>query len=91
MNDYSWWGQNRDTGEWQKVAGDYHPGAEQIHIARGYDELNPDRGPVARAETLRHEFAHAMGYLNETDARGVAAMCGEGGGGGAKTPQEEVQ
>jgi hypothetical protein len=45
------------------VTGDAHSiepaaGEGRVHIARGYDALNPDRGLPAILQTARHEFAH---------------------------------
>jgi hypothetical protein len=53
-------------GNLAAVTGDAHlvepaPGAGRVHIARGFDALNPDRGLAAIVETARHEFAHLNG------------------------------
>jgi hypothetical protein len=53
-------------GHLAAVTGDAHtvepaPGAGRVHIARGYDALNPHRGIDAIVETARHEFAHLSG------------------------------
>jgi hypothetical protein len=53
-------------GRLAAVTGDAHrveptPGAGRVHIARGFDTLNPDRGLSAILETARHEFAHLNG------------------------------
>jgi hypothetical protein len=36
-------------------------GTGRVHIARGYDALNPERGLPAILQTARHEFAHLNG------------------------------
>jgi hypothetical protein len=48
------------------VTGDAHDvepaaGAGRVHIARGFDALNPERGLPAIVATARHEFAHLTG------------------------------
>jgi hypothetical protein len=53
-------------GNLAAVTGDAHgvepeAGAGRVHIARGFDALNPDRGLPAIVETARHEFAHLTG------------------------------
>jgi hypothetical protein len=53
-------------GNLAAVTGDAHlvepsTGAGRVHIARGYDLLNPERGLDAIVETARHEFAHLIG------------------------------
>jgi hypothetical protein len=53
-------------GNLAAVTGDAHqveptPGAGRVHIARGFDTLNPDRGLPAIVATARHEFAHLNG------------------------------
>jgi len=53
-------------GNLAAVTGDAHvveptAGAGRVHIARGFDALNPDRGLPAIVETARHEFAHLIG------------------------------
>ena len=53
-------------GNLAAVTGDAHrveptPGAGRVHIARGFDALNPDRGLSAIVQTARHEFAHLNG------------------------------
>jgi hypothetical protein len=53
-------------GNLSAVTGDAHgvepeAGAGRVHIARGFDPLNPDRGLPAIVETARHEFAHLIG------------------------------
>ena len=64
------WREVDPEGQLAAVTGDAHPvepaaGAGRVHIARGYDALNPDRGLDAILETARHEFAH----LNGADRR----------------------
>lgn len=59
------------------VTGDAHPaevepGTGRVHIARGYDALNPDRGLAAILETARHEFAHLNG-LGQREGWGLDA------------------
>jgi hypothetical protein len=53
-------------GNLAPVTGDAHlvepeAGAGRVHIARGFDALNPERGLPAIVETARHEFAHLNG------------------------------
>lgn len=73
------------AGHLAAVTGDAHrtepaPGAGTVHIARGYDALNPDRGLPAIVRTARHEFAHLAGarqgdaWLDAADQ--LAAACG---------------
>ena len=55
-----------DPAQGKLVGGDYHraepsPGAGRVHVAIGYDSLNPDRGNAEILSTLRHEFAHFVG------------------------------
>lgn len=54
-------------GHLAPVTGDAHPtepdaGAGRVHIARGFDTLNPDRGLAAILQTARHEFAHLVAH-----------------------------
>lgn len=65
MMDYMWRAADAD-GLLAAVTGDAHPveaepGTGRVHIARGYDALNPDRGLPAVLQTARHEFAHVNG------------------------------
>ena len=65
MLDYMWRAPDPD-GTLAAVTGDAHrvelaAGTGRVHIARGYDALNPDRGLPAILETARHEFAHLTG------------------------------
>jgi len=53
-------------GNLAAVTGDAHrvepaAGTGRVHIARGYDALNPERGLPAILQTARHEFAHLNG------------------------------
>ena len=67
------------------VTGDAHrvepvPGAGRVHIARGFDSLNPERGIPAIVETARHEFAHLNGMGRHEmwgldDGARLAAAC----------------
>ena len=76
------------------ATGDFHPAVQElpdeVHISRGWDALNPDRGPDAIKETFRHELAHSIGVhhssIPTTDQ--VASLCGTvpGGGGGIGGP-----
>lgn len=73
-------------GNLAAVTGDAHaveavPGTGLVHIARGFDALNPDRGIPAILQTARHEFAHLNGLAQtegwEVDAAAdVARACG---------------
>lgn len=70
------------------VTGDAHlvepmVGAGRVHIARGFDALNPDRGLAAIVETARHEFAHLNGMGREErwgldEGARLATVCGAG-------------
>jgi hypothetical protein len=56
-------------------------GVGRVHIARGFDALNPDRGLPAIVETARHEFAHLMGMgrserWGQDEGARLAAACG---------------
>ena len=85
MIDYMW--REPDLyGKLAPVTGDAHQaevaaGAGLVHIARGYDPLNPDRGLAAILQTARHEFAHLNG-LGQNEgwdvdvATQVATACG---------------
>jgi hypothetical protein len=60
------WRAVHPDGYLASVTGDAHrvepaAGAGRVHIARGFDALNPDRGLPAIVETARHEFAHLNG------------------------------
>jgi hypothetical protein len=60
------WREVDEEGDLAPVTGDAHrieavPGSGRVHIARGYDALNPDRGLPAILQTARHEFAHLNG------------------------------
>lgn len=69
-----------------RVAGDAHtvepaPGAGRIHVARGVDPLNPDRGLDAVLASVRHEYAHLAGARQggpwaADAAEEIAAGCG---------------
>jgi len=73
-------------GNLAAVTGDAHrveavPGTGRVHIARGYDALNPERGLEAIVETARHEFAHLNGSSQVErwgldEAARLAAECG---------------
>ena len=67
------------------VTGDAHTvelaaGTGIVHIARGYDALNPDRGLAAILQTARHEFAHLNGLRQNEggfdEAAQLATACG---------------
>jgi hypothetical protein len=65
MLPYMWRVPDRD-GQLAPVTGDAHriepvAGLGTVHIARGFDPLNPERGLPAILETARHEFAHLNG------------------------------
>ena len=73
-------------GNLAAVTGDAHgvepaEGAGRVHIARGFDALNPDRGLPAIVATARHEFAHLNG-MGRREAWGLdegaqlAVACG---------------
>ena len=73
-------------GNLAAVTGDAHgvepeAGAGRVHIARGFDTLNPHRGLPAIVATARHEFAHLNG-MGRREAWGLdegaqlAAACG---------------
>lgn len=79
MNPYRWQGVDPETGDLGWATGDFHSG--QIHIARGFDDLN-QRSIQDIVATLRHETAHAMGYPFEQTARGFDDVCRGGGSGG---------
>jgi hypothetical protein len=64
-------------GNLAPVTGDAHvaeviAGTGLVHIARGYDPLNPDRGIPAILQTARHEFAH-LNALGQDERWGVDA------------------
>jgi len=73
-------------GNLAPVTGDAHlvepeAGAGRVHIARGFDALNPARGIPAIVETARHEFAHLNGMGRRElwgidDGARLAAACG---------------
>jgi hypothetical protein len=74
-------------GNLAPVTGDAHrtetiAGTGVVHIARGFDALNPDRGLPAILQTARHEFAHLNG-VGQDDRWGVdtaahvATACGD--------------
>jgi|SRR5829696_2904569 len=73
-------------GNLAAVTGDAHvveptAGVGRVHIARGFDALNPARGLPSIVETARHEFAHLMG-MGRSERWGLdegarlAAACG---------------
>ncbi len=77
MIDYMWRETDED-GQVMPVTGDAHPAgvaAEYgtVHIARGYDRLNPDRGLPAILQTARHEFAHLNGLRQRDGGVDLAA------------------
>jgi hypothetical protein len=84
--DYMWRELDED-GDLAPVTGDAHlvepvPGTGRVHIARGYDALNPDRGLAAVLQTARHEFAHLNGVPQSAVwhvdvAAQLATMCGQ--------------
>ena len=73
-------------GKLAPVTGDAHvteviAGTGLVHIARGFDALNPDRGIGAILQTARHEFAHLNGVGRDErwgvdTAAQVATACG---------------
>jgi len=78
MIDYMWRTEDPD-GHVAPVTGDAHPreavaGTGVVHIARGYDALNPDRGLPAILQTARHEFAHLNGSRQSEGGVDVAAQ-----------------
>jgi hypothetical protein len=80
------WREVDEDGFLMPVTGDAHrvevvPGGGRVHIARGYDVLNPDRGLAAIVQTARHEFAHLAGAPQRQVwpldvAEQVATACG---------------
>ena len=84
MVDYMWHATD-DDGNDGPVTGDAHrvelvAGTGTVHIARGYDALNPDRGMPAILQTARHEFAHLNGLRQHEggvdEAAQLATACG---------------
>ena len=78
MIDYMWRAEDPD-GHLAPVTGDAHPreaiaGTGVVHIARGYDALNPDRGLPAILQSARHEFAHLNGSRQSEGGVDVAAQ-----------------
>lgn len=82
--DYMWREADPD-GTVGPVTGDAHPrelaaGTGTVHIARGYNALNPDRGLPAILQTARHEFAHLTGQRQRAGgfdaAAWLATACG---------------
>lgn len=76
MIDHMWRAADPD-GFFSPVTGDAHrvepaAGTGRVHIARGFDALNPDRGLPAIVQTARHEFAHLNGS-RQSEAWGVDA------------------
>lgn len=76
MLPYMWRAAEPD-GTLAPVTGDVHPAdvaapTGAVHIARGFDPLNPDRGLSAILQTARHEFAHLTG-ARQTTAWGLDA------------------
>ena len=82
------WRETDADGNVGPVTGDAHAhelaaGTGTVHIARGYNALNPDRGLPAILQTARHEFAHLNG-LRQRDggfdaAAWLASACGPRG------------
>lgn len=71
------WRATDPEGNLAPVTGDAHPvevpaGTGLVHIARGFDALNPDRGLPAILQTARHEFAHLNG-LQQREGWGIDA------------------
>lgn len=85
MTEYMWRAVD-PYGSLAPVTGDAHvaevvAGTGRVHIARGFDALNPDRGIAAILRTARHEFAHLNGVAPDerwgVDAAAqVATACG---------------
>jgi hypothetical protein len=85
MLEYMWRAADPD-GTLAPVTGDAHTvepaaGAGRVHIARGFDPLNPDRGLPAILHTARHEFAHLAGARQGAGwrvdmAEQLASACG---------------
>ena len=84
MIEYMWRATDAE-GNVAPVTGDAHrvelaAGTGTVHIARGYDALNPDRGMPAILQTARHEFAHLNGARQAEGgfdaAAQLAAACG---------------
>ena len=89
--DYMWREVDAD-GNVGPVTGDAHPrelaaGTGTVHIARGYNPLNPDRGLPAILQTARHEFAHLNGLRQNEGgfdaAAWLATACGPSQAAGA--------
>lgn len=80
------WRAQDPEGNLAAVTGDAHgvepeAGAGRVHIARGFDTLNPDRGLPAIVETARHEFAHLIGMgrreqFGQDEGAQLALACG---------------
>ena len=71
-----------------KADGDFHRDAglpDQVHIAAGWDEINPARGLPWIVESFRHEAAHAIGR-HHPDSYRLAQDCGPNAGGGGGDP-----
>ncbi|MDQ6926957.1 MAG: hypothetical protein M3154_12080 [Candidatus Eremiobacteraeota bacterium] len=85
---YTWRASDPDGND-GPVTGDAHraelvarTGTGTVHIARGFNPLNPDRGMAAILQTARHEFAHLNGARQteggmDEGAR-IATACGAG-------------
>lgn len=69
------------AGNWGYRLGQYHPGQDEVQIARGINDLNPVRTLGERLHTARHEAAHKLGFLDEASAENIATKCAPGGPG----------
>ena len=71
MVQYSW-----RNAHGQLIGGDYHPEGSiagrfgRVHIAAGYDTLNPSYSRSQIDESVRHEFGHWLG-LPQSDPNGL--------------------
>lgn len=74
-----------DSGRYQWVGGDYHPAEDEVHVATGIDDLNPERDPEHILETTLHEIGHRVGIHHNQSPNNaqVASNClyGDSGGG----------
>jgi hypothetical protein len=77
------------------ATGDFHRNAglpDQVHISRGWNELNPERDPGWIRETFRHELAHSIGVGHASTPLSTAQLaseCGRVPEPGGSNPGEE--
>lgn len=84
MNENSWYSYYPSYGGYMWASGDYHPSAQEVHLARRYGGQDGGQYAMTDSQLLqnaRHENAHATGIADNDAAETMATYCSPNGPG----------